>query len=528
MFRRSEPAAGAPAVRPLLALATAAALSTPPDALPGSPPAAAAPSARAEVQEAGRDTLEQLAADALNAVVLINVRTPSGSRQGSGFLVDPGGRILTNHHVVRDARSVRVKLASGDVYDRVTVLAVDDRRDVAVLQIAGFDLPSLELGNSASVSIGTPVVHIGSPLGLENTVSTGIVSGRRQEDDGYQLLQISAPASTGSSGGPVLSRAGQVVGIAASQLPAGQNLNFAVPINYARGLLDNLPPEPVAVLGPEPSADAGRDDVDLADGAVNAGLRFALDRFGGYSLEKEGPTGRDRSRRTRVTYRRIETVGGGEARIERYSESETTERTGPFQTPQTVRRTRARSVVGAGDLRPISARGEIAWWTGDAWQTAEYDLRFDGYRVRGVIRDTAGQARELDRDLPRGILLRDMRDLGFATLSTDSLLGRSVEFVTFDPLTGEVTTDRYDVRGTTSVQVAGESHEALQVNIATGLTNATAYFRGRIPRVLLRTRNEERGETEEVVELEVLPPPRAGEGGGAPDRRDRRTRTAPL
>ncbi len=454
------------------------------------------------------DSLEELAARATQAVVLIDVETASDKRQGSGFLVDAEGRILTNNHVIRDARSVRIKLASGDIYDAVTVLSTDERRDLAVLGIAGFNLPFLPLGNSDSVRIGHPVVVIGSPLGLENTVTTGIVSGRRQEAEGYQVLQISAPASRGSSGGPVLSRNGEVVGIAASQMQVGQNLNFAVPINYARGLLAHIGGDPIAVLRPSPTV---TEDVTvpmaLTGGGVNQGLTFSLSTFGGYSAEFQ-TVGRDRptQRRTRITYRRIETVGNGEPRIERYLESETSQGTGPFNTEQTVRRERIRTIVRVSDLQPISTRGEIARWTGEEWERSEYDLRFDGYRVRGLIRDSSGRAEELDRELPRGIVLREMRDLAFATLSSDALVGRSVELVTFDPLTGDVMNDRYDVRIKEEVEIGGKKYEAFRVNVASGLANSVVHFGTDDPHLLLSIQSEGL-EVEELTGFEVFPAP---------------------
>jgi hypothetical protein len=451
------------------------------------------------------ETLEELAAQATRAVVLIDAETTSGNRQGSGFLVDSDGLILTNHHVVRDARSLRVKLASGDLYDVVTILATDDRRDLAVLQVAGFDLPSLPLGNSDSVRIGHPVVLIGSPLGLENTVTTGVLSGRRQEPEGFQLMQISAPASRGSSGGPVLSQKGLVVGIASSQMQVGQNLNFAVPINYARGLLQHLDGQPpLVVLRPETPPDDERALMTAADNAVNRGLQFDLASFGGYSIETEARLGDDALRRTRVTYRVIETVGGAEPRIERYLESETTRRTGPFQTEQTIRRERVRTLVRIDGLQPVSTRGEIARWTGDAWERAEYDLDFEGYHVRGLISDSTGRAEELDRDLPEGVILREVADLAFATLAADSLVGRSVELVAFDPLTGDVANDRYDVREVTSLRVADETHRALRVTVARDLSNTTAYFTVERPRMLLRREGDDAG-TEEVVRMEIYP-----------------------
>ena len=103
---------------------------------------AAVPGAAAQ---APPDSLAELAAQATRSVVLIDVQTPSGSRQGSGFIVDAGGTILTNQHVVRGAESVRVKLASGDLYDVVEILSVDERRDLAVIQIATADSGDVRL-----------------------------------------------------------------------------------------------------------------------------------------------------------------------------------------------------------------------------------------------------------------------------------------------------------------------------------------------------------------------------------------------
>lgn len=450
------------------------------------------------------DTLVSLAAEATEAAVLLDVETESGSRQGSGFVVSPRGRIVTNHHVIEDARTIEVKLASGDVYERVKIMAVDERRDIAVLEIAAFDLPAIRLGNSDSVRVGTPVMAIGSPLGLENTVTTGIVSGRRSEPEGYELLQISAPASQGSSGGAVVSASGRAIGVAVSQMQDGQNLNFAVPINYVRGLLDHLDDEPLSVLSPESGRRGGERPAMSTDStAVNRGLAFDLAGFDGYTVTLEGRYGDGRRRISRVTYRRIEALGG-RPRIERYAETETTERTGPFGTPRTVRRTRSRAVVAAADLRPLSVRGEVTRWDGDRG-TVEYDLRFEGYHVQGTVTDSTGRVRDIDRDLPPGTLLRSTRHLAFAALAEDSLVGRSVEFVTFDAPGAEMTSDRYDVLESTSVRVQGREHPALRVNVASGLSNSTVFFRRRPPRVLLRRRppNGEPADAE-VSEFELF------------------------
>jgi S1-C subfamily serine protease len=490
------------------ALAAAAALPVSGDS-PAEPPAGAAATG-ADPRPSAADTLERLAADATEAVVLLDVETASGSRQGSGFIVEPDGRILTNHHVVEGARALRVRLASGDVYERVRILATDERRDIAVLEVPGFDLPTLPLGNSDSVRVGTSVVAIGSPLGLENTVSTGIVSGRRSEPEGYELLQISAPASRGSSGGPVLTATGDVVGVAVSQIEGGQNLNFAVPINYARGLLSHLDGEPVAVLSPDAPTDPPS-SASMSAGSSRGGGRFEYDlrEFHGFRVEREGRAGDDRRRRSRITYRRIEAVGG-RTRIERWAEIEVTERTGPFDTPQTVRRERSRAVVSADDLRPVSVRGETGWWDGDDWHRKEYAFQFEGRRVTGTITDSAGHVREIGRDLPPGTVLRSTRHLAFATLVEDSLVGRSVELTTFDAPSAEVRRDRYDVRDTTTIRVAEQEWDVFRVNLASGLENATAHFRRASPRVLIRIVEGYGSAVEEVVDLDMFGP---GNGG---------------
>jgi hypothetical protein len=458
------------------------------------------------LQSAGQEALplETVVEDATRAAVLIDIETPSDTRQGSGFIVDPVGLIVTNSHVVRDARTARVKLSSGDVYDRVTILAQDDRRDIAILRIAGFDLPTLPLGNSDSVRIGASLVLIGSPLGLENSVSTGVLSGRRQEPEGFELLQITAPASQGSSGGAVLTTNGKVVAIATSQLVMGQNLNFAVPINYARGMLQNLQQEPVAVLQPT-SAPAGDalPQPRPASNRVNVGLTFDVAGMRGWVIETAEDVRDLERKRARTTYRFIETVGATTPRIERYYESETTRRTEPFGSWQTVARERVRSLVHADGLEPISSRGEYSWWTEAGWRSAGHDVRFEDNRVLGLVTDTAGRATELDRPLPAGVLLRDVTDLAFATLQADSLMGRSVEFMTFDPRAGVTAADRFDIVRADEVDVAGTRRAVYEVNVATGLTNETVYYLQRRPRIAVRRVSQDGSRVEELTLLET-------------------------
>jgi S1-C subfamily serine protease len=157
----------------------------------------------------------------------------------SGFIVKPDGIIVTNHHVVANAKAMAVKLPSGEVYRSVFLLSSDPIDDLAFLKIEAVDLPTIPLGNSNEVRVGEEVLLVGAPKGLEQTVSNGLNSGIRI-DEGVRVLQTSAAASPGSSGGPLLNRRGEAVGVMSFKVVNGENLNFAMPINYVRGKLDTL------------------------------------------------------------------------------------------------------------------------------------------------------------------------------------------------------------------------------------------------------------------------------------------------
>jgi S1-C subfamily serine protease len=171
------------------------------------------------------------------AVVAIRTSSPSGESSASGFIVDPSGTIVTNLHVVEGVTAVAVKLPNGDVYDQVKVRAFDARKDLAILQVPGFGLPTIPLGDSESVQPGQPVVLIGNPLGvLEGSVSSGVISGVRQLE-GFRAIQTDAAANPGNSGGPLLDSGGNAIGVLSFTVRGAESLNFVVPINYARGLL---------------------------------------------------------------------------------------------------------------------------------------------------------------------------------------------------------------------------------------------------------------------------------------------------
>lgn len=190
-------------------------------------------------QTSSFDTVE-LIKGAKPAVVLIKGLTGNNNEvSGSGFIVDGSGTIVTNLHVVQELKAGGVRLANGDIYDKITVRAFDERKDLAVIQIAGFELPMLPLGNSNSVQAGEQVVLIGNPRGLEASVTTGIVSAIRPLDEGFQVIQTDAAVNPGNSGGPMLNVKGEVIGVVSFKLRGAENLNFAVPINYVRGLLSS-------------------------------------------------------------------------------------------------------------------------------------------------------------------------------------------------------------------------------------------------------------------------------------------------
>ncbi|HEX7358848.1 MAG TPA: trypsin-like peptidase domain-containing protein, partial [Bryobacteraceae bacterium] len=137
------------------------------------------------------------------SVVVITTQDQGGNplEQGSGFIVASDGLIATNVHVVDGAYSATVELENGDVYDSVWVVAFDRRRDLALIRIKALNLHPVRLGDSDNLKVGEHITAIGNPSGLTDTVSDGILSAQRQVD-GITLLQVTAPISPGSSGGP--------------------------------------------------------------------------------------------------------------------------------------------------------------------------------------------------------------------------------------------------------------------------------------------------------------------------------------
>jgi S1-C subfamily serine protease len=183
------------------------------------------------------DIIAKLFAEKADAVVLIAVESKDGDKLGSGFFISKDGRLVTNYHLIQGARKVVVKTKRGSVFLPRRIVNLDPDRDIAVLDLGLDRVSYLHMGDSNGVVVGQRVLTIGNPMGLESTVSDGLVSSVRLSGRGLKLFQISVPLSNGSSGGPLIDLEGNVIGITTAGFMKGENLNFAVPINYVKTLL---------------------------------------------------------------------------------------------------------------------------------------------------------------------------------------------------------------------------------------------------------------------------------------------------
>jgi putative serine protease PepD len=187
------------------------------------------------------------------SIVTVMANTAQGTAEGSGIILTADGRVVTNNHVVEGAAgsgAVRVKLANGKTV-RATVVGTNPTADIAVLQLEGVSgLTPATLGDSSSLKVGDTVLAFGSPLGLEGTVTSGIISAtnRSLNAEGESLsglLQTDAPINPGNSGGALVNTAGQVIGINVAIATTGQDsgsigVGFAIPINTAKSIVDQI------------------------------------------------------------------------------------------------------------------------------------------------------------------------------------------------------------------------------------------------------------------------------------------------
>jgi S1-C subfamily serine protease len=171
---------------------------------------------------------------------------PGQQGTGSGFIISAEGAVLTNAHVVEGASNVTVNLRDGRKFPG-KVLGVDDLTDVAVVKIQATGLPTVQLGDSRTLTPGQWAIAIGNPFGLQNTVTTGIISatGRASAEIGARdlrvdFIQTDAAINPGNSGGPLLDQQGKVIGMNTAVLRGGQGLGFAIPIEIANRIAQQL------------------------------------------------------------------------------------------------------------------------------------------------------------------------------------------------------------------------------------------------------------------------------------------------
>ena len=172
--------------------------------------------------------------------IYINSADHKETVTGSGFIIDSNGVIVTNHHVISKwledwTSTMLIKMENGAFLTVENVLAYDEINDIALIKAKAKNLPTIKLSQTYKPKQGEDIYTIGSPQGLEKSVSSGIISNISEKD---ALIQITAPISPGSSGSPVLNTRGDVIGVATSGIEGGQSLNFAIHYRCIKNLLD--------------------------------------------------------------------------------------------------------------------------------------------------------------------------------------------------------------------------------------------------------------------------------------------------
>jgi len=191
-------------------------------------------------------SVKDLAAKVRPSIVVVTYAGRDGVQQGlgTGFVIDQGGLIATNLHVIGEARPIGVQTADGKSLIVKAIQASDRSLDLAILQVDAGGLAPLELAAGEPPAAGEPVVVMGNPLGLKHSVVSGVVSGAR-EIDGRTMLQLAIPVEPGNSGGPVLDMHGRVLGIVTMKSAVTENLGFAVAVNDLKTLRDKPNPVPI-------------------------------------------------------------------------------------------------------------------------------------------------------------------------------------------------------------------------------------------------------------------------------------------
>lgn len=183
-------------------------------------------------------TAEEIYAQCSPSVFYIEVYNSKGAtiKTGSGFFISSDGTAVTNFHVIKGSYSAKITLSdTGAIYDVLGVYAYNEDEDWAVLKVNGSGFTYLDTNDSTSIVGGSTVYAIGSPLGLQNTISQGLISNPNRKDGNLTFIQTSASISSGSSGGALINKYGEVIGITSGSYANGQNLNLALPMIYISG-----------------------------------------------------------------------------------------------------------------------------------------------------------------------------------------------------------------------------------------------------------------------------------------------------
>jgi len=242
---------------------------------PANPRATSAPSPTSRPGVAIKPASEILGENRSSIAVIV-AGGDTSVRLGTGFFVRSTGLLLTNFHVVEGTDLVGVKIAgSTDFLWARKATGFDLDNDLVLLEVETTGRKSVAIGDSDQVQVGEQIVVIGNPEGLEQTVSNGLLSGIR-ELDGRKLFQISAPISSGSSGSPVFDTRGEVIGVVVSTLESGQNLNFAIPINYAKPLLSRTTEEQISTLPKRNRGDIQREDGNIPSASTTDPAKLAV------------------------------------------------------------------------------------------------------------------------------------------------------------------------------------------------------------------------------------------------------------
>ncbi len=188
-------------------------------------------------------TTAQIAGNATPSVVIVENFNEDGIKagQGSGYVFSGDGVIVTNYHVIRGAKSLSVRVPNQEPYHVDSVLGYEIDHDVAALHVSANSLPALSTDTVDEPKVGDRVVAIGAPLGLESTVSEGIVSALRDAGT-MHIIQTTASISPGSSGGPLFNEFGKVIGLTTSTVRYGQSLNFVISAKHISGVLSRRQP----------------------------------------------------------------------------------------------------------------------------------------------------------------------------------------------------------------------------------------------------------------------------------------------